>query len=164
MDLTNLVSKSRYKQGFFRPKNPKKYKGDINDIVFRSSWEYSFMEWCDSNPSVVEWISEGVVIPYIKPTDNRFHRYFIDFRIKIETINGLEEHLVEIKPYAQTQKPKGGKVYRGNLPKVWETFLTNQAKWEAAQKYASQKGLKFTILDEYDLGLKKKESSRPRYS
>ena len=75
--------KETYK-GKYRVNYPKKYKGDINEIIYRSSWELKFMKWCDLNPSVLEWGSETMIIPYKSPVDKKIHRYFVDFFIKIK--------------------------------------------------------------------------------
>ena len=72
---------SRFKQGYFKPTNPEKYKGNVDKIFYRSSWELKFNNWCDKHPSVLEWSSEEIVIPYKKPTDNQMHRYFLGFQI-----------------------------------------------------------------------------------
>ena len=50
--------------GKFIPKNRNKYKGNPKKIVYRSLWERSFMKYCDSNPSILEWSSEEIIIPY----------------------------------------------------------------------------------------------------
>ena len=71
-------------KGRYRIINAAKYRGNINEISYRSSWEFKFMRWCDSNPSVLEWGSETVIIPYRSPVDNNIHRYFVDFYIKIK--------------------------------------------------------------------------------
>ena len=68
-----------YVQGKYTPRYPHKYTGDVNTIIYRSSYELQFMHYCDNTPYILHWSSEEVVIPYIKPTDNRTHRYFIDF-------------------------------------------------------------------------------------
>ena len=36
-------------KGKFHPTNRKKYKGDINNIIYRSLWERKFMVYCDEN-------------------------------------------------------------------------------------------------------------------
>ena len=70
-------------KGYFTPKTPKKYKGNPSKIIFRSLWERKVMQWCDSNPSIIEWSSEEISIPYFCPTDRKKHKYFPDFYIKI---------------------------------------------------------------------------------
>ena len=82
-------------KGKFHPTNRKKYKGDINNIIYRSLWERKFMVYCDEQDDIVEWGSEELVVPYISPLDRKRHRYFPDFYIR--TKNG-DKFLVEIKP------------------------------------------------------------------
>ena len=97
--------KETYK-GRYRIENIKKYKGDISDVIYRSSWELKFMRWCDSNPSVLEWGSETVIIPYRSPVDNNVHRYFVDFYIKIQDKDKkILKYLIEIKPEKFTKPP-----------------------------------------------------------
>ena len=88
----------------YKPMFPEKYEGDPTNIIMRSSWETRFASWCDKNPSVIKWLSEETVIPYRCPTDNRVHRYFVDFKIKVKTRdNMIKTYLVEVKPAKQTQ-------------------------------------------------------------
>jgi hypothetical protein len=66
-------------QGYFKPKNPQKYKGDPTNIVYRSSWELKLMTYLDLHKDIVTWGSEELIIPYRSPIDNKIHRYFPDF-------------------------------------------------------------------------------------
>ena len=96
-----------YKQGFFKPLNPQKYRGDPTNIVYRSGWEKEVMKWLDENTNVLGWGSEEVVIPYRSPVDNRVHRYFVDFYVEAVGRDGeTKKMLLEVKPKAQTQEPK----------------------------------------------------------
>ncbi len=96
--------------GVFKPQNPKKYRGDFRNIIYRSLWERKFMVFCDSNPNILQWGSEEVVIPYRSPVDGRIHRYFVDFNIKIRTKSGeIKKYLIEIKPKKQTVPPPESK-------------------------------------------------------
>jgi len=83
---------SGYRQGRFRPQKPEKYKGDPTKIVYRSSYELKFMQYCDLTESVNEWRSEEFFIPYISPLDNKVHRYFPDFFVKYKDKNGKQSH------------------------------------------------------------------------
>ena len=84
-------------KGLFKPKNPSKYKGNINEIVYRSSWEKKMMIYCDTTKSVVEWGSEELVIPYVSPWDGRYHRYFPDFYVKVKDRSGkLQKYIIEV--------------------------------------------------------------------
>lgn len=141
-----------YKQGFFIPMNPKKYTGDISNIVYRSSWELRTFQWADLNQSVLQWSSEETVIPYVCETDNRLHRYFVDMKLKIKGSDGVvKDYVVEIKPYAQTLPPKfPGRQTKRYLEEV-ETFIKNQSKWKAAKEYAKERNMQFVILTEKEL-------------
>ena len=57
------------------------------------------MDWLDRNPDIISWASEELVIPYISPVDNRQHRYFPDFLVKMKTREGKTKTvLIEVKP------------------------------------------------------------------
>lgn len=142
----------KYKQGLFIPKNPQKYAGDVNHIIYRSSWEYRTFQWADLNQSVIQWSSEETIIPYICQTDERMHRYFVDMKIRIKGQDGkVKDYVVEIKPFAQTQPPKfPGRQTKRYLEEV-ETFVKNQSKWAAAKQYAKDRNMEFVILTEKEL-------------
>ena len=134
-------------KGKFIPKNINKYRGTVNNIIYRSLWERRFMKWCDDETSVLKWSSEELTIPYISPVDRRWHRYYPDFYIKIKNKeNNITEHLVEIKPKKQTKRPinKGGKRF---LIEV-RTYSVNEAKWKAANIYCKKRNWTFNILTE----------------
>ena len=147
---------SKFHQGIFKPTNPQKYDGDPTQIIFRSSWESLAMKWLDSNPQIISWSSECTIIPYICPTDDKAHRYFVDFFVKSRKADGsTSSFLVEIKPASQTVPPKyPGKQTKRYLTETM-TFMKNQAKWKAAEEYCRKKGWSFVILTEKHLGLKK---------
>lgn len=146
---------TKYLQGKYKPKNPSKYVGDPTDIIYRSSWELKFMNWCDSNTAVVKWASETTVIPYICPTDNRPHRYFVDFKIQVRNkMDELKTYLVEIKPDIQTRPPAPPKRKTKRYITEVMTWGKNEAKWRAAREYCKDRGYEFVILTEEHLGIK----------
>ena len=133
---------------------PEKYAGDASNIIMRSSWETRFANWCDKNPSIIKWSSEETIVPYICPTDNKYHRYYIDFKIQVQQKDGLlKTYLIEIKPAKQCVAP----VYPGRQTKKFLQesfyFIKNQAKWKAAESYAKDRGWTFKIITEHELGL-----------
>jgi len=140
----------KYYQGKYKVKNPQKYVGDVTNVIYRSSWELKFLNWCDNNPHVVKFSSEEIVIPYVSPVDNRPHRYFVDFKIVLST---GKTYLIEIKPASQTVPPTGTRKTKRLLQET-ATFLVNQAKWHAAERFAKTRGWEFKVLTEYDIGLK----------
>lgn len=130
--------------------------GDPSNIIMRSSWETRFAIWCDTNSAILKWNSEETVVPYICPTDNRRHRYFIDFRIQLKDKSGvLKTYLVEIKPSSQTKPPEVPSRKTRRFLIEAATYMKNEAKWKAATQYAKDRGWEFVILTEHHLGLNK---------
>lgn len=144
-----------YHKRKYHPIHPEKYKGDPTDIVMRSSWETKFAVWCDHNSSILEWSSETTVIPYVCPTDNRWHRYFTDFKIKVQSKDGcIKTYIVEIKPDKQTRPPAVPKRKTRQYITEVMTWGKNEAKWKAAREYCADRGWEFIILTEHHLGIK----------
>lgn len=145
--------KGLYK-GRFKVTNLSKYKSDATDVVYRSSWELKFMKWCDTNPSVLEWGSETVIIPYRSPVDSKVHRYFVDFYVKVKSkSNIITKYLVEIKPEKFTKPPEIPKKKTKRF--IEEVFMygVNQAKWKSADEFCKDRGMQFLVLTENDLGI-----------
>jgi hypothetical protein len=143
-----------YHKRRYKPIYPEKYEGDPTSIIMRSSWETRFALWCDRNPAIVKWSSEETIIPYRCHTDNRIHRYFVDFRIKVKQTDGsIKTYIVEIKPHAQTKPPE----YPGRKTKRFITesltFVKNQSKWKAAEEWCKDRGYEFKIITERELGI-----------
>jgi hypothetical protein len=136
----------KFAQGIFKLKNPEKYMGNTLPR-YRSSWEYTFMLFCDNNPSIQQWVSEGIKIPYRDPLTGRHTVYVPDFLIHYVDKN-LRKHveLIEIKPANQMLKEKVGK-----NPYNQAQFIKNQAKWAAAASWAQQRGIKFRVINEGDI-------------
>ena len=143
---------SKYNQGKFHPQNPQKYKGNVNNIIYRSSWELKFMQWCDRNENILEYGSEEFWIPYISPVDNRVHRYFPDFIIKVRENSGnTKNYVVEVKPQRQTVPPKQkSRVTKSYLYEA-QTYAVNQAKWKAAEEWCADRLLNFMVITEKEL-------------
>lgn len=136
--------------GIYKPQNPQKYKGNPTRIIYRSMWERKLFVYCDTNPSIVEWGSEEIVIPYRCPTDGKVHRYFPDVYMKVKSSTGeYKKYLVEVKPKKQVQGPTSSPKRK---TAAWKrevmTYMKNQAKWEAAEDYCQDRQMKFLILTE----------------
>lgn len=142
-------------KGKYNPKNIIKYQGDPTKIIYRSLWERKFMVFCDENNNVLEWSSEEIVIPYISPVDNKVHRYYVDFWIKIKTKKIIEEYLIEIKPYKQCLKPKINDINKPSKKELKEIkkWEVNKQKWKYANNFAKENNIKFKILTEHHLGI-----------
>ena len=127
--------------GYYVVKNPKKYKGDHKNVVYRSLWELQVFKWCDANPKVKGWSSEEIVIPYYYDADKRYHKYFPDVKMVMED----KTLLIEIKPENQTLLEKAkSKQNQGQL-------IVNRAKWKNAQLWCKNKGFRFRIINEKDI-------------
>jgi hypothetical protein len=142
-------------KGKYRPENPKKYKGDPTNIVYRSLWERKFMRYCDLNENVNQWQSEEFWIPYKSPLDGKVHRYFPDFFVKYKDKNGtIRVVVIEIKPKKEVEMPEQNPKRK---TKAWaykvQTWLKNQAKCEAAKEYCADHNYEFRIMTEEDLGI-----------
>ena len=142
-------------QGFFKPKNPQKYKGDPTNIVYRSGWELKLMLYLDSRNDILSWSSEEIIIPYRSPIDGKIHRYYPDFKItKINKDGTKETAIIEVKPLKETVAPqRQNKVTRKYLTEV-KTWGVNEAKWKAATEYCKDRGWTFHIFTERELGIK----------
>ena len=137
---------SKFAKGKFVMTCPEKYVG-TKVPTYRSSWEWQFMKFCDTNPSVQKWASEAIQIPYKDPLTGRQTVYVPDFLV-VYIDNKLQRHaeLWEIKPASQTLKEKVGK-----NPYNQAQFIKNQAKWASANIWCKQQGIKFRILNENDI-------------
>ena len=146
-------------KGFFKPKNPNRYKGDPTNIVYRSSWELKLMSYLDVHPDIIEWSSEEFCIPYVSPIDRRIHRYFPDFYLKKKNIEGkIETLVIEVKPKNQVVPPTVVKTKTNKPTKRYVrevmTYGVNEAKWKAAQAFCEDRKWKFMIMTESELGIK----------
>jgi hypothetical protein len=140
--------------GRFKPSNPQKYMGNHENIVYRSSWECRVMNWLDKNPSIVSWASEELIIPYKSPVDNRIHRYFPDFVVKVRGQDGkTRTMMLEVKPKYQTKPPEQKKRVTKQYIREVTTWGVNQAKWTAAEEYCKDRGWEFKLITEDHLGL-----------
>lgn len=117
---------------------PKRYKTGTyvstktgQEIKFRSSWEHSFAQYLDNDPSIATYVYEGVIISYITNLrSGRLRKYFPDFLV--ERVDGTKL-LIEIKP--KRFMPKG----------------INKKKWEAAKQWCSEHDAEFMVLTEEEL-------------
>jgi hypothetical protein len=141
--------------GKFFPENPKKYKGDVNNIIYRSLWERSVMVKLDLWDTILEWSSEELRIPYRSPLDNKIKMYFPDFVVKMKTIKGERKAILEVKPHRQTVEPKKPKRTTKTYINELMEYGRNQAKWEAARNLCADRGWDFIVLTEYEIYGKK---------
>lgn len=139
-----------WNQGVYHVVNRDKYIGRSSPI-FRSSWEYTVMYFCDHNGNILRWASEFVQIPYVHPCDGKVHTYFTDFYVEFQTADGkIERSIIEVKPEKQLFKPT-----QQRKTKTWKiqmiTYMINQAKWAAAEAYCRNKGITFRKFTEKEI-------------
>ncbi len=150
------MPKSKYaaKQGVYQLQNPSKYNGPLTDggVLYRSSWESRVFYYMDHNLNVIEWSSEGLVIPYIFALDGKPHRYYPDVVCKINTKDGIKTFIIEIKPKKQTIEPTKPKNRSLSRKKRYETemftFIKNTNKWDATEAYCEKNGYEFKLFTE----------------
>lgn len=140
--------------GKYVPHNLKKYKGNSSKIVFRSSWELKMCKHLDYSKRVIQWNSEEIVIPYFYDLDQKMHRYFTDFWVKYKSTSGIKEMIIEVKPFKETLPPKKQKRKTKRYLTEVQTYIKNQNKWNAAEKYAKRYDMEFRIFSEKELGIK----------
>lgn len=136
---------AKYATGIFTPTNAQKYIGK-HAPRYRSGWEFTFMKFCDSNPSILHWASEAIAIPYMNPVTGKRANYIPDFFVVYVNKNGKQlAEVVEIKP--QKQSIVESKMAAGARLVV----AVNHAKWAAAKAYCAQQGFTFRVVTENDL-------------
>ena len=136
---------SKYASGKYQVKNPEKYMGKRLPN-YRSSWEFTFMSFCDNNPAVINWVSEGVKIPYFNPVSGKQTVYVPDFLVVyIDANQRKHTELVEIKPSSETTM-ESARSYRDKL-----SVAINMAKFAAADAWCRANGFKFRVISEFDI-------------
>jgi|TARA_R110002074_G_scaffold158810_2_gene316063 hypothetical protein len=140
-----MAGPGKYANGQYSLMNASKYAG--NKVpYYRSGWEHAFMRFCDNHPSVVNWASEAIQIPYRNPLTGKQTIYVPDFFIVYQNKKGKRKaELIEIKPKKQTALTEKTS-QRDRL-----AIAINHAKWEAAAKWCKLKGVQFRIVTEDDL-------------
>lgn len=133
---------ARFSQGHYKPKNPIKYVGK-GSIIYRSSWELAFMNFCDNNDNVLEWSSESIRIPYRNPLTGKHSTYVPDFLVVYQNKHGKQvAELIEIKPKKQSMLTE--KLNSNERA----TVAINYAKWEAAIAWAKRHHIVFRVITE----------------
>ena len=138
------MAQKKFRQGYYKPKNPEKYKGNTASVIYRSSWERKVMEFFDTSRNIEWWNSEGLVIPYMS-IDKKVHRYFPDF-IFLNKKN--ETYIVEIKPFRETLPPTRR---QRNYNSASITYVINQLKWKASEEFCKKQNILFRVWTEKEL-------------
>ena len=136
---------AKWAQGTYTVVNRAKYVGN-GEPRYRSGWEFSFMKFCDSNDSVLQWASESIAIPYRHPLTGKMTQYIPDFLITYRTRdNTVKAELIEIKPRGQSL------ITERQSSRDRAVVAVNYAKWDAAQKWCRRQGLVFRVITEDDM-------------
>lgn len=136
---------AKYASGKYTVKNRPKYAGR-KEPTYRSSWEFTFMLFCDNNPNVLQWASEPFMIPYRNPFTGKNTVYVPDFMIVyIDRNQKKHAEVIEVKPTSQSQV-ESAKSVRDRA-----SLALNVAKWEAAHKWCQQQGIRFRVVTERDI-------------
>lgn len=147
------MSFEKVQKGKFSPRYPEKYMGNLEMIVYRSSWELILMNRFDLSRGVKKWSSEPGWIPYINPMKddrNKASRYFPDFYM--QNVEG-NKFIIEVKPFKQTQPPRQPQRKTKSFFEECATFSINQAKWNAAERFCIERGFEFVILTENEINV-----------
>ena len=145
----------KYK-GKYKPVNPHKYMGDSDNIIYWSMWERRCMKYFDGNPSILQWASEEVAIPYYDTLTKKVRRYFPDFLIKVrDKNNNIKTHLIEVKPTKDLRPPVGGRgKKRSTVLYEAKTYQMNRDKFASARKWCDERNIIFDIWTEKHLQMK----------
>lgn len=145
----------RYRQGFYLPRKPIKCLNVMETdepqiITWRSSWELDFCKWCDDNDAIIRWGSEVIKILYRNPVKNKMCFYVPDFYIEVLNKNmKIDKYLIEVKPMCHSNLNETSNGYdRIQL-------AINSLKWKSAIEFCKKRDMKFKIITENDLGIKK---------
>jgi hypothetical protein len=140
-----MAGKRATRKGVFTPQFKEKYTGTY-PIIYRSSWELQFMQYCDQVPGVMEWASEPMKIPYQNPLTGKQTVYIPDFLVTyMRTGGATSTKLIEIKPMHEAFEEHA----RTSADVM--TRAKNEAKWGAATQWASRRGIDFIVLTEAEL-------------
>jgi len=132
----------RFAQGIYEVKNLTKYVGKKKP-TYRSGWELTFMQFCDSNQNILEWASEAIRIPYFNPMKGKKTTYVPDFLIVYKDKTGRKvTELIEIKPKKQSFMTEGLNTKERAVVQV------NHAKWEQAVQWCKQRNIVFRVVTE----------------
>lgn len=140
MDIKQLKPRkqSRYKQGYIDPKSCRKLIDKSRPIIYRSSWEKTFLSWLEASREVKSWNSECIPISYIYK-DGTTHTYYPDYFVEFQ--DG-RKCIVEIKPKSQTTRPLNENSW------AWKEWTKNCCKWKAAMQWCQDHSMQFKIITE----------------
>ena len=151
-----ITKNSKFKQGFYHPKNPEKLIG-MDVPFFRSGIERDFFKFLDDNPNVIKWASEPFPIPYFDKIKKKTRNYFVDNYVEIKEGNIISKYLIELKDHKETKTPDpSSKKKKATLLYEQATWVTNNCKWQSCHEFCVKNNMKFLLF-----GHSKKEGFTP---
>jgi hypothetical protein len=150
-----------YHQGYYSVINKDKYIGDLNRVIYRSSWEEAFCRYLDGNEKILKWSCEHIVITY-NDLRGKSHRYYPDYYYQMmidNDPNQLKHVVVELKPYVETIPPvKDFDIMESKSKKKLENYsyavtmyTKNLLKWNSAIQWCQDHHMEFIIVTEKHL-------------
>lgn len=157
-----LNKKSKYKNGEIPAAKLTKFVATekSKSFVYRSSYEYSFMLWCENNGNVKAWSSEPHSIKYFCPVKKKERSYWIDFTVEMTDSTKL---FVEIKPekdklavqvFQKMLSTLSTSEAKTNYIQSNKVAANNFAKWQTAIKYCKERNYIFQLVTEKFLKFK----------
>lgn len=169
-----MTEQAKTKQGYAKITNKEKYVGDPSLIIYRSSWEFAFIKYCDSSPSVIRWSSEPIAIKYYdkvskleecqklkldpnNPVNWTVRNYYTDFWVVVDKGGGeCQKMFVEIKPSNKLLKPvpppeNSTAAVQKKFNRLAKEYLINCEKFRAMNEYAENNGAIFRVYTEKTL-------------
>lgn len=139
------MARGKWSQGIFEPSHPEKYIGK-GRIKFRSGWEKTMMIFLDNHPSILQWSSESIIIPYTDCLTKKKKNYIPDFFIiYVDKLGVKKAEIIEVKPSKQAGLTKTKSLVEQ------AQVLKNRSKWEAAKAWADKQGIGFRVVTELSL-------------
>lgn len=136
---------SKYANGKYTIKNREKYVGR-KEPTYRSSWEFTFMLFCDNNPNIIQWASEPFMVPYRNPFTGKNTIYVPDFMmVYVDSKGQKHAEVVEVKPTKETTMETA----KSTRDKA--AVALNMAKWAAANEFCKNYGMRFRVVTEKDI-------------
>lgn len=148
------------KQGWLKLKNPNKFVQPLDEymnsykdgyVQYKSSLEQKAFQYQDNSESVLKWSQEPFAVRYLKPSTQKYHRYYIDLLL----VTNKGAYLIEIKPKNQTVPPKPPRRLTERSKKRYlkqiDTYKTNMAKWKAQDNFQKSRNMEFLIFTEDQL-------------
>ena len=136
---------SKYANGKYTVKNREKYVGR-KEPTYRSSWEFTFMLFCDNNPNIIQWASEPFMVPYRNPFTGKNTIYVPDFMmVYVDSKGQKHAEVIEVKPTKETTMETA----KSTRDKA--AVALNMAKWAAANEFCKNYGMRFRVVTEKDI-------------